>query len=108
MLSTPGAAYVRVRYLDPVGAERSKSFKTKPEAEAFRDTTAADVRRGNWLDPDAGKITLRAFAADWLAMQAFGATTREAVEQRLRVHVLPALGDRTLGELAARPGIVQA
>jgi integrase len=98
----------RVRYIGPDGKEHSKSFRTKQEAEHFKDTTAADVRRGTYLDPDAGKITLRAFAADWQKMQTSDVTTREAVDQRLRVHVLPVLGDRTLSELAARPGIIQA
>jgi hypothetical protein len=82
----------RVRYLDQGGAERSRSFDTKAAAEAFRDTTAADVRRGTWLDPDAGKITLRKYAEGWLSMQSVQESTREAVEMRLRRHVYPALG----------------
>jgi hypothetical protein len=45
-------------------------------------TTSADVHRGTWLDPDAGKITLRAFASGWLAQQTFEASTREAIETR--------------------------
>src|SRR5205814_1925053 len=83
----------RVRYLDPDGKERSRSFDRKADAERFKDTTAADVRRGTWMDPDAGKITLRKYAEGWLAGQTqHQASTRESVEQRLRVHVYPDLG----------------
>lgn len=98
----------RVRYHDPSGAERSRSFDKKVEAERFLTQVKADLQRGSYVDPDAGRVTLRKYAADWLAAQTFEATTRERVDQRLRVHVLPALGGKTLGELAQRPSAIQA
>jgi integrase len=98
----------RVRYLDPSGAERSKSFARKPDAERFMNATAAKVSDGTWIDPDAGKITLRKFADDWLAMQTFDPSTRETTGSRLRRHVYPVLGDYPLGQLASRPSLVQA
>lgn len=97
----------RVRYLDPSGAERSKSFARKADAERFMNATAADVARGTWFDPDAGKITLRRFAEDWLKVQTFDPSTREMTEMRLRKHVYPALGDYALGHLASRPSLIQ-
>jgi hypothetical protein len=36
----------RVRYVDPDGAERSRSFDRKADAERFMNSTAADVARG--------------------------------------------------------------
>jgi hypothetical protein len=46
-----------------------------------------------FIDPDAGKITLRKYAMEiWLPAQTFGASTRERVESRLRLHVLPDIG----------------
>jgi integrase len=97
----------RARVIDPDGRERNKSFRTK--AEAFTVTTAADVRRGSYIDPDAGKTTLQAFAENWLGMQTdWEASTREAVEMRLRRHVYPKLGGYTLAQLAQRPSIVQS
>ena len=55
----------RVRYVDPDGRERSRSFTRKVDAERFRDTVAADVLRGTYIDPVAGSITLRAYSVDW-------------------------------------------
>ena len=55
----------RVRYLDPDGRERSKSFARKVDAENFRAQVDADLLRGTYLDPDAGKMTLRAYAGQW-------------------------------------------
>jgi integrase len=99
----------RVRYLDPDGKERSRSFDRKADADRFKDTTAADVHRGTYMDPGAGKVTLSRYSADWLEMQTqHQASTRESIEQRLRVHILPVLGGCTLGQLASRPSLVQS
>jgi hypothetical protein len=88
----------RVRYTDPDGHERSKSFpdRDKRAAEAFLVTVEADKLRGSYIDPQAGRISLRRYASDWLAGQTFDESTREATESRLRVHVYPYLGDRGL------------
>lgn len=54
------------------------------------------MRRGTYLDPDAGRVTLRAYAAEWQGRQVTDLSTQEAVDQRLRVHVLPKLGTARL------------
>ncbi len=98
----------RVRYTDPDGRERSKSFpdRDKRAAEAFLVTVEADKLRGSYIDPQAGRISLRRYAGEWLAGQTFDESTREATESRLRVHVYPYLGDRGLSSI--RPSHVQA
>jgi integrase len=86
----------RVRWSLPGGAERSRSFPDgrKTEARAFQSNVEADLLRGEYRDPRAGKITLREYVArDWLPHQAFGLSSREVTERRLRLHVLPVLGD---------------
>lgn len=97
----------RVRYEDPDGKERSESFAKKADADAFRTRIDADLLRGSYRDPDAGRISLRKFAEEWFAAQTFDTVTREAVESRLRLHILPALGSRRLDELAARPTLIK-
>src|SRR5919204_5297754 len=98
----------RVRYTDPDGRERSKSFpdRDRRAAEAFLVTVEADKLRGSYIDPRAGRISLRRYASEWLAGQTFDESTREATESRLRVHVYPYLGDRGLSSI--RPSHVQA
>jgi len=98
----------RVRFTGPDGREHSRSFARKADAERFLATTMADVHRGQWLDPDAGRVTLRAYAEGWLAIQSHEASTREAVGMRLRKHVYPKLGGYTLAQLAASPSLIQA
>jgi len=96
----------QVRYRDPDGAQRSKSFALKREADAFRATVEVDLRRGAYVDPQAGKVTLTEFATEWLDRQTFDVPTRIAVESRLRTHVAPTIGNTELRTL--RPSHVQA
>ena len=95
----------RVRYRGADGRQRSQSFARKSDAVKFAATTEADLTRGSWVDPNAGKVTLKEFAEQWLAAQTFDAATREAVESRLRVHVYTHLGGIELRGI--RPSTVQ-
>jgi integrase len=99
----------RVRYLDPAGTERSKSFGLKTEATKFMNETAADVERGTWADPAAGKLTLRQYVTGtYLPAQTTEATSQQSTESRFRTRILPSLGSKTLGQLAATPSVIQA
>jgi integrase len=86
----------RVRWVLPGGVERSKSFPDgrKTQAKDFKSNIEADLLRGEYRDPRAGKITLREYVTrDWLPHQTFSASSREVTERRLRLHILPVLGD---------------
>lgn len=94
-----------VNYRDPEDRQRRKSFKRKADAEAFRSTVEADKLRGTYLDVDAGRVTFRDYAAQWLAGRTFDRTTYEATELRLRVHVLPVIGHLQLRQI--KPSTIQ-
>ena len=98
----------RVRYTDPAGQPRAELFERKPDAERRDAAVRTDVARGTYIDAEAGKILLRTYGEAWLAAQTFDASTREAVELRLRLHVYPVLGSHELRALAQRPSIIQA
>lgn len=98
----------RVRYEDLDGKERSRSFTKKADADNFKTEVDAALKHGTYHDPDAGRITLRKYAEEWLAAQGFDAVTREAVESRMRLHIYPALGAKRLDELASRPSLIQS
>jgi integrase len=70
------------------------------------NTIEADKLRGTFVDPSAGKVTFATFTEGWLEAQTFDVSTREAVESRLRVHLLPTFGPMELR--AIRPSVVQA
>lgn len=95
----------RARWRTPEGASRSRNFKRKVDAERFLITTEATRLAGGYVDPAAGRVTFAAFATDWLSCQTFDPSTQEAVESRLRVHILPTLGTVELRQI--RPSTVQ-
>lgn len=94
------------RWRDADDRQRSRTFTRKVDADRFAATIAADLARGTYLDPNAGKTTFRKFAASWLEAQTFDTSTREAVELRLRLHALPILGGHQLRQI--KPGTIQS
>jgi integrase len=97
----------KVRYVDHSGRERSKSFpdRQKKQAEDYLSEVEAELRRGTYIDPAAGKVTFEEYARRWLRSQSFDESTREITEVRLRLHVFPTLGGRNLD--AIRPSDVR-
>jgi Phage integrase, N-terminal SAM-like domain len=96
----------RARYRDPDGREHAKHFERKVDAERWLDAMRAQLVRGDYINPKAGKVAFGVFAADWLAAQTFDESTREAVQSRLRVHILPTFEKMELR--AVRASTVQA
>ena len=79
------------------------TFATKADAQHALNTALVDQSRGGWVDPNAGRIKLRAYAVDWIRTrpQPLRPTTRDLYEYLLRVHILPGLGETELGKLTA-------
>lgn len=95
-----------VVFRDPDRRLRKKTFSKIDDARAFKSTVEADKLRGSYIDPNAGKVTLRAYADEWLEMQTFDRSTKDAVALRLRVHIYPVLGKREIRLI--KPSTVQA
>jgi integrase len=96
----------QVRWRDDAGRQRKRNHDRKADAERTIAGIKADLARGQYIDPHAGKVTLRSYGSQWLHAQTFDEATREATERRLRLHVYPELGDREIRSL--RPSTVQA
>lgn len=59
------------------------------------------MRRGAWIDPRAGKVTVGSYAIEWLERRPdLSVRTRELYEYLLNNHINPALGRVTLAGLA--------
>jgi integrase len=66
--------------------------------------TEAEMLRGEWLDPNAGKIPFGEYIERWLRERDLKARTREEYERHVRLHIRPFLGNRALSEITP-PGI---
>ena len=88
----------RARYRDLSGREHSKHFARKVDAQRWLDEARASMLSGQYVDPRAGRITLR-------GMPSNGSCARSTAPDRrpgrgvLKRHILPALGDRRLGSI---------
>ncbi|MGK5501140.1 tyrosine-type recombinase/integrase [Streptomyces sp. URMC 125] len=94
----------RVRYREPGGRtarQREKAFERKKDALAFAAKVENDKRENLYIDPDAGKVSLRQYAQEWLESKSMAPGTAEAYERILRLHILPHLGRRTLAQVTA-------
>jgi integrase len=91
----------RVRYLTPDGHERSKSFpdKMKSAADDFLVSVEHSKLKGTYVDPDAGRVTLRQYVADFLSAATSDESTRDRLERQFRLHILPTLGDLALATI---------
>jgi integrase len=97
----------QARYTAPDGRDRTKRFRLKADAENWLNVNGADVARGAWIDPKAGKITFRQYAKGWLTTKAdVSARTTINIEGRLNNHAFPHFGDMEMG--AIRPSDVRA
>ncbi|WP_285501805.1 site-specific integrase [Actinokineospora sp. NBRC 105648] len=97
----------RVRYLDPAGRERSKSFpdKQKRAADNFLLAVENDKREGRYLDSRGDRVLFRQQAENWIKGQSDDPATREVLRSRLDSKILPALGDLPLTKI--RPSTIR-
>ncbi|MCF2538961.1 site-specific integrase [Streptomyces sp. FB2] len=88
----------RARYIGPDGTEKSKSFpdRRKREAEQWLGYLEADMARGAYISPRAGRVTFQQYAEEWMKSQDADPSTRESVESRLRLHAFPHIGQRPM------------
>ena len=76
-------------YRAPDRRERTKTFRKKPEAEAWLKTQEADVVRGEWVDPRGGRRMFDEWAELWLGTTVnLRPSTRARDESYLRNHIL--------------------
>lgn len=89
----------RVRYLDDTGQPREMLFERKADADRHDAAMRADVSRGLYVDPTAGKVTVESYGEQWRKGRLHAASTAERVERALRVHVYPILGRMAMSQV---------
>jgi integrase len=112
----PSGRY-QVRYRGPDGLMRpaDRTFDTETDANVWLTVTEAEMVRGEWIDPDAGRVPLGDYAAKWIAQRPRLAPRTVALyESLLRLHIEPTLGRLHLAALTParvrswRAGLLEA
>lgn len=89
-----------VRYRDPTGRQREKSFRTMREAEKFAREVEVEKEQGSYIDPSSGRVLFKDYANDWLDNKpTLRPRTRELYEGQLANHILPTFADMPIGTI---------
>jgi integrase len=89
----------RARYRDETGREHARHFVKKVDAQRWLDEVTASIVTGQYVDPKAGRETVREYAERWRAIQNHRPGTAALYERVLRLHLYPVLGDRALSSV---------
>jgi integrase len=90
----------------PGGPQKAKHFGRKLDAERFLVGIEHSMLAGTYVDPAAGRVLFRMYADHWRRLQLHRAGTATSVEQHLRNHIYPVIGQRPITSI--RPSDVQA
>ena len=96
----------QARHRNPDGQVRAaaRTFTTRADASAYLAQLRTDLRRGEWADPMAGRVSLNEYAAGWLDQrrvrgEPLAPRTKILYSGLLTQHILPALGNVELRHL---------
>ena len=90
----------QVRYIDPTGRERSKTFRRKVDAEKFLIHVEAQKQRAEWINPELSSTLFQDWAEGWLANRThLKPKTFSGYESLLKVHILPQFGSSRLDRI---------
>ncbi|MFF1557327.1 tyrosine-type recombinase/integrase [Streptomyces sp. NPDC058279] len=97
----PSGRY-QARYLGPDGQLRPapETFRTKRDADDWLADKQTEMRRGDWHDPDAGKVPFGPYALAWIKERELTSTTRQLYRSLLKHHLEPVLGSVNLAEIS--------
>jgi integrase len=91
----------RAEFRDHHGRKRGRTFERKGGATRFLAEQTSAMSRGDYIDPQLGKVTLESF---WPRFQSSARnlrpSTQATYETLARVHILPTLGGSRLGSLS--------
>ena len=89
-----------VRLRGPDGKERSRSFRTRRDAERYEREQRAAFDRGNWIDPRGASQPFEQYALRWLSQRTeLRPRTVELYRSLLGRHLFPEFGELQLGKI---------
>jgi integrase len=90
----------QVRWRDPAGRQRTKTFRRKTDAKQFSNRVEVEMQRGTYVDPQLGKLLFADWACEWLQTKInLRASSWARDESYLRNHVMPTFGNVALARI---------
>jgi integrase len=96
----PSGRY-QARYPGPDGVDRPapQTFAGRTDANVWLTMKEAEIRRADWIDPDAGKILFGDYADSWIGDHVLKPRTEELYRGLLKNHLKPTFGNVDLGKI---------
>lgn len=96
----PSGRY-QARYPGPDGIDRPApdTFASKTDADIWLTMKEAEIRSGDWLDPDAGKVRFGVYADSWINDHVLKPRTEELYRGLLKNHLKPTFGNTYLSDI---------
>ncbi|MFD6983484.1 tyrosine-type recombinase/integrase [Streptomyces sp. NPDC059956] len=96
----------QVRWRDAAGEQQKENFTKRSQADTRAARIEADLARGLYVDPAAGKEGFQAVGERWRTGAVHRDSTAERVDRALRLHVYPLLGNKPI--VSIRPSEIQS
>jgi integrase len=93
----------QARYRAPDGIDRPapRTFEFKTDAERWLALMEAEIVRGDWIDPNAGRVSFGNYAETWVEERpGLRAKTIELYRYLLRRHLAPTLGPMAVADIS--------
>jgi hypothetical protein len=88
------------------GKQRSRAFETKTQALRYASAMETDRDRGDYLDPNAGKVRPEEIWPRWMGSRTIDPASEIQYDPKWRLHVEPVFGRRMAGaSCRRRPGV---
>jgi integrase len=91
----------QARYPGPDGRDRAAphTFERKRDAEQWLVLKEAEIRRGDWINPDAGKIPFGEYAETWINDRVLKPRTEDLYRGLLKNHLASTFGEVPLSDI---------
>ena len=92
----------QARYKGPDGIDRPAlhTFESKASADRWLALQEAEIVRGDWIDPDAGRVNFGRYAATWIEERpGLRPKTIELYRYLLRGHLTPTFGAMLVADI---------
>ncbi len=95
-----GSKRYRSRYRDAGGRQHEKRFKRRVDAQRWLDEQTSAIVTQTWTAPERGRVTVEAWAEQWLAAQTgLKPSTLYRYRSLLRAQLLPRWGRHRLADV---------
>ncbi len=96
----PSGRYQAAYWFDGRRHVAPTTFASKADANAFLDAVSASIGRGDWIDPELGRISFAHYADLWLAQRSdIRPRTREQYGLLIENKLKPAFGQQELAKI---------